>query len=47
MLRKIKSYFKRRAFSKRCPFIPCPNCPYYLDSVGKCYLAVCLGLEEV
>ncbi len=46
MIRKIKSYFKRREFKKRCPSITCSRCPYYLYD-GACILAISLGLEGV
>lgn len=46
MIRKIKLYFRRREFKKRCLNIACSRCPHYLFN-GKCYLAISLGLEEV
>ena len=49
VLRKIKQYFKRKEFKKRCLYIPCTRCPYFFDDgrYGKCKLAISLGLEEV
>ena len=49
MIRKIKLYFKRRKFRKRCLFIPCTSCPFFIDDGkdGKCHVAIELGLEEL
>ena len=49
MIRKIKLYFKRREFKKRCKYVPCTLCPYFFDNGmgGMCRLAISLGLEEV
>lgn len=48
MIRKIKMYFKRRKFIKRCLHVPCTVCPYFFDDGmnGKCKIAISLGLEE-
>jgi len=47
MIRKIKQYFKRKEFEKRCLHIPCTKCPYFLDDGldGRCILVASLGLE--
>ena len=49
VIRKIKQYFKRREFKKRCLNVPCPECPYYIETSEEwvCILAAKLGLEEV
>ncbi len=46
MISKIKWYFRRKKFEKRCPDYACPSCPYYAYDC-KCRLAIELGLEEV
>lgn len=47
VIRKIKRYFKRREFKKRCPHVPCTCCIYFFDDGmgGKCKIAISLGLE--